>query len=967
MRTVRGDTGRRSGRSEDARRPFVSTMRGCGRSCSLQHVRGMFRTPSLTSPCARHVAVVPALRRHAVRLRRCSTAAEQSHDADDLVTQPSLQLFGTPTLLAADRQPIASPAAQPRRLAVLALLAEAWPQPVARETLVHEIWPDQNDATGRKLLTQSISVMRRELGDVITAGLRDVQLQPDELRVDLLAFRNAIAQGQDARAVALYRGPFMDGFQLRGSPEFETWVLEHRALLHALRDAAAGRLAEHEMRVDMPAEVGPPVTADAALDAPAGTPWQSPSGETTPGSATPPPVTTTAAATHAWSVRGFAYTAVALLAGIAVATFGNMRRATVAEAGTVTGITITPFAVHGDSAAVAAAAGVDEVLARALDGIAGQRVRRGTGEDGRHVEGSMQFTDDRVRIDAVLAAPGSESTRATASGTRDSLLPLIERVAMQLAPGLLPAGSRTPSAPLIQGTTPTALRAFLAGEAAATRHESEAAYAAFRAATEADSMFAWAWYRRAIAAEWTTRSADADASITMAKARGGTLPDPARQRLEAYALWRRGDARGAESLYRQFVSIDFRDRDAWDELGEIAYHAGPLHGRPIDAARDAWQHVLALDSSNFPALTHALRLALRARDTMTARTLLRRLDAEAPSSVSQAESHALAGLLMGGAAGRRSAAASLDTLPDYSLYFLHAVLAGLMERPEDARAVSQRLVAATRPTAVRAQGHIALAHLAMTAGRRTEAWTHLDHAAALDPLPAAWTRAQFATLPFLQLPQPVIDDAARAMRAAPAASVALPLSLDLIVEAPAAPTITRYLLALLHIASGRPAATAADDTRFACPAAASEVLTQLCADERAGIAAARALAAGQTALADRELSAVARIVPYQLAGRSAFFARSRERWLQADALAHAGRNEEADGWYASMSQGARLDYIYLAPSHLRRGQLRERIGDRGRAAAHYRRVLELWPHPDSAFASLRSEAEAGLRRVAGAD
>ena len=104
-------------------------------------------------------------------------------------------------------------------------------------------------------------------------------------------------------------------------------------------------------------------------------------------------------------------------------------------------------------------------------------------------------------------------------------------------------------------------------------------------------------------------------------------------------------------------------------------------------------------------------------------------------------------------------------------------------------------------------------------------------------------------------------------------------------------------------------------------------------------------------------------VPYQLPGRSSFLARTRERWLLATLLDAAGRDGEAEGWYAGAPQMARLDYIYLAPSHLRRGQLRERAGDRAQAAGHYRKVLALWADADAVFQPLRDEAAAGLQRV----
>jgi tetratricopeptide (TPR) repeat protein len=103
-------------------------------------------------------------------------------------------------------------------------------------------------------------------------------------------------------------------------------------------------------------------------------------------------------------------------------------------------------------------------------------------------------------------------------------------------------------------------------------------------------------------------------------------------------------------------------------------------------------------------------------------------------------------------------------------------------------------------------------------------------------------------------------------------------------------------------------------------------------------------------------------VPYQLAGRSAYFARTRERFLRAELLERAGRLVEAYDWYSAAPHGARLDYLYLAPSHLGRGRIRERQGNAAAAAEHYRKVLALMPAPDPELAALRRDAAAGLAR-----
>jgi hypothetical protein len=94
-----------------------------------------------------------------------------------------------------------------------------------------------------------------------------------------------------------------------------------------------------------------------------------------------------------------------------------------------------------------------------------------------------------------------------------------------------------------------------------------------------------------------------------------------------------------------------------------------------------------------------------------------------------------------------------------------------------------------------------------------------------------------------------------------------------------------------------------------------------------------------------------------------FFARTRERFLRAEMLERTGRLREADDWYASVPHGAWMDYIYLAPTHLRRGRIHEQLGDRTIAAEHYRMAVELWRDHDPDLADLYREAEDGLRRT----
>ncbi|HET7321332.1 MAG TPA: hypothetical protein VFI96_02480, partial [Longimicrobiaceae bacterium] len=526
-----------------------------------------------------------------------------------------------------------------------------------------------------------------------------------------------------------------------------------------------------------------------------------------------------------------------------------------------------------------------------------------------------------------------------------------------------PAGADVMDEDVLRGTNVApALQAYVEGEAAFRAGRLEEAHSRFSAATVLDSGFTFAWYRRAVAAEWTHRTADADRSIARALRDEERLSERGQLLLRAYSAWRAGDAPAAEAYYRRLLTSDASDLEAWFQFAEIAYHAGPLHGRPLDAARDPWDRVVALDSGNLAALTHAIRLEARAGDTAAIRALSRSLDAIGAEGPVALESRVTAAYGMG---GEEIAAVQpvLDSLPDYSLSFLHGIVASFLEQPAAAVPIARRLTAASRPDVVRGHGHEALAHLALAQGRWREAQAELDRAAQIDRAGAAWTRAYFATLPFLSLPSAAIDAAADGLAAAPPAPTTAPLYLELSVEAQAAPVIHGYLAELLRLSGAGSARDPSPEDLVLGPDAHPST-RELRLDLQRGLRAEREQRAGRAIRALAELDSMGMRVPYQFAGRSVFFARTRERYLRAELLFRAGRLDEADAAFAAVPHGSRSDYIYLAPVHLRRGQIQERRGDRPAAAAHYRRVLTLLAHPDPEFAALRNAADAGLRRVA---
>lgn len=122
------------------------------------------------------------------------------------------------------------PELSPRAYALLALLAAAPGSGVSRDTLLACLWPESDTERGRNALRQALHTLKRDLAapELLTGGVA-LRLDPRYVTSDVEEFAAARAAGEHARAVALYAGPFLDGFHLSNAPEFEPWVEARRA------------------------------------------------------------------------------------------------------------------------------------------------------------------------------------------------------------------------------------------------------------------------------------------------------------------------------------------------------------------------------------------------------------------------------------------------------------------------------------------------------------------------------------------------------------------------------------------------------------------------------------------------------------------------------------------------------------------------------------------------------------------
>lgn len=143
-----------------------------------------------------------------------------------------------------DGAPLTGRSTQRKRLALLAVLAAARDHAVRRDTMLALLWPERGAEAARHALSQTLYALRQDLGhDAILAGLDDLRLN-DAVTSDVGDFQRALDEGDPERGIALYGGPFLDGFFVADAPEFERWAEQERQRLARAHGAALERLAD---------------------------------------------------------------------------------------------------------------------------------------------------------------------------------------------------------------------------------------------------------------------------------------------------------------------------------------------------------------------------------------------------------------------------------------------------------------------------------------------------------------------------------------------------------------------------------------------------------------------------------------------------------------------------------------------------------------------------------------------------
>lgn len=115
---------------------------------------------------------------------------------------------------------------QRKPMALLAIIAGAAPRPLSREHATALLWPESDEDRARNSLRQAVFQIRKDLGEevLVSDASGALSLDPEQIHVDLWAFREALENNRLDAAVAAYGGPFLDGYRTPGGSELDHWV-----------------------------------------------------------------------------------------------------------------------------------------------------------------------------------------------------------------------------------------------------------------------------------------------------------------------------------------------------------------------------------------------------------------------------------------------------------------------------------------------------------------------------------------------------------------------------------------------------------------------------------------------------------------------------------------------------------------------------------------------------------------------
>ena len=165
-----------------------------------------------------------------------------------VMTYLILRLLGRFEAETGSREPVDLPGK--KAIALLSYLARVPGERHARDKIATLLWGNSDSQHARDSLRQTLARLRRSLAQIDCACVYShrelLYFDPGILRVDVAEFERLCGEGTPAslgRAASLYRGPFLDGFDLQ-EEDFEAWLRAERIALHNRARDALDRLLD---------------------------------------------------------------------------------------------------------------------------------------------------------------------------------------------------------------------------------------------------------------------------------------------------------------------------------------------------------------------------------------------------------------------------------------------------------------------------------------------------------------------------------------------------------------------------------------------------------------------------------------------------------------------------------------------------------------------------------------------------
>ncbi len=229
------------------------------------------------------------------------------------------------------------------------------------------------------------------------------------------------------------------------------------------------------------------------------------------------------------------------------------------------------------------------------------------------ISGQVVQLGGQVRIDASLHSATSGETLGSASlaASPDSILALVDQLSIQLLRELGEEEGLRASSRALSTHPLDAAQAYLEGEQALRRVQTDRAIEAFQRALDADSTFALAAHGLSHAYGWEHHIGHPAAVAAQARAvrMADALPQRERALVETSYLLDRQLTEAIEQA-RELTESYPDDPEAWYLLGDAYYHVGYRAGISTRDALAQFDRAIALDSSYLPAVLHPLEYSL---------------------------------------------------------------------------------------------------------------------------------------------------------------------------------------------------------------------------------------------------------------------------------------------------------------------------------------------------------------------